>query len=76
MQPTDPPGPGQGTGTSKRPPNNPGTRPRGAPPRLDRGTKDAIGRALNVTLRPMEKAAVDIETKLGLGSADNGDANV
>lgn len=44
-----------------------------SPSQLD---QDAIGRALSVTLRPMEKAAMDLEERLGLGSEDAGGANV
>ena len=44
-----------------------------SPSQLD---QDAIGRAVNVTLRPMEKAARDLEEKLGLGCDDTGGANV
>ena len=40
-----------------------------SPSQLD---QDAIGRALNVTLCPMEKAAEDLEEKLGLGSDKGG----
>ena len=43
-----------------------------SPNQLD---QDALGRALNVTLRPMEHAAKDLEEKLGLGSDDKGGAH-
>lgn len=43
-----------------------------SPSQLD---QDAIARALHVTLHPMEKAAKDLEEKLGLGSDDKGGAH-
>ena len=42
------------------------------PSELDQAT---LGRALNVTLRPMEKAAKDLEKKLGLDSDLTGGAH-
>ena len=40
-----------------------------SPSQLDQG---ALGRAMNVTLRPIEIAAKDLDEKLGLGSGDGG----
>ena len=40
-----------------------------SPSQLD---QDALGRASNVTLHPMEKAAKELQEKLGLGSGAKG----
>src|SRR5262245_10081670 len=54
-------------GVPKRPPKNPGTRPKCAPPDLDLGTKDAVGRALMHGIARVEQC---LRRRGGLSSGD------